>query len=98
MPVFWAKWTLFHSITDLSVVASQLPKSIAGLYYHFRSDELGAVSDDPIVPYRPRLLCAVNESIASRPELQLMLQTLQDDSVLCVHVRCCVVLLMKLFD
>ena len=87
MPVFWAKWTLFHSITDLSVVASQLPKSIAGLYYHFRSDELGAVSDDPIVPYRPRLLCAVNESIASRPELQLMLQTLQDDSVLCVHVR-----------
>ena len=87
MPVFWAKWTSFHSIADLSVVASQLPQSIAGLYYNCRSDGLGAVADDPIVPHRPRLLCAVNESIAAQPELQPMLRLLQDDSVLCVHVR-----------
>ena len=87
MPVFWAQWTSFHSIANLSVVASQLPNSIAGLYYNCRSDGLGAVTDDPIVPYRPRLLCAVNQSIALQPELQPMLQTLQDDSVLCVHVR-----------
>ena len=87
MPAFWAHWTLFRSHHDLSVVASQLPQSIAGLYYNCRSDGLGDVADDPIIPYRPRLLCAVNESIAVQPEIQPILQMVQDDSVLCVHVR-----------
>jgi hypothetical protein len=48
---------------------------------------LGAVADDPLIPYRPRLLCAVNDSIAAQPEMHPILQILQDDSVLCVHVR-----------
>ena len=87
MPAFWAHWTLFRSHHDLSVVASQLPHSIAGLYYNCRSDRLGDVADDPLIPYRPRLLCAVNESIAMQPEAQPILQMVQDDSVLCVHVR-----------
>ena len=87
MPVFWAKWTSFKSHHDLSVVASQLPQSIAGLYYNCQSNGLGAVADDPLIPHRPRLLCAVNDRIAAQPEIQAILQTLQDDSVLCVHVR-----------
>jgi hypothetical protein len=88
MPVFWAKWwKSFTSHNDLAAVASQLPQSIAGLYYNCRSDGLGAVADDPLIPYRPRLLCAVNDRIAAQPEIQPILQMLQDDSVLCVHVR-----------
>jgi hypothetical protein len=87
MPVFWHKWEPFQSLADLTKVASQLPKSIAGLYYNHRSGGFGAVSNDPIIPHRPRLLCAVNASIAAHPEIHPMLQTLQNDSVLCVHVR-----------
>lgn len=88
MPVFWDKRpSSFASRTDLSVVASQLPQSIAGLYYNCRSNGLGDVAADPLIPYRPRLLCAVNESIAAQPEIHPILQLLQDNSVLCVHVR-----------
>lgn len=88
MPVFWSKWTSFKSLHDLSVVASQLPQTIAGLYYNCRTDGLGAVSDDPLIPHRPRLLCAVNEYIAAHPELRSRLKSLKyDDSVLCIHVR-----------
>ena len=88
MPVFWANWwTPFTSHHDLSVVASQLPHSVAGLYYNCRANGLGAVADDPAIPYRPRLLCAVNESIAAQPEIHPILEMLQDDSVLCVHAR-----------
>ena len=87
MPVFWHKWSPFQSLADLTKVASQLPQSIAGLYYNHRSDGFGAVTDDPLIPHRPRLLHAVNESIAAHPEMQPMMQTLQDDSALCVHLR-----------
>ena len=87
MPIFWDKWKPFQSLKDLTQVASQLPQSIAGLYYNHRSDGFGAVSDDPIIPHRPRLLHAVNKCIAAQAEIHPMLQTLQDDSVLCVHVR-----------
>lgn len=85
MPVFWAGWTPFQSHDDLSVVASQLPHSIAGRYYNCRS--WGAVTDDPLIPHRPRLLRATDDYIDAHPELDAVLQSLQDDSVLCVHVR-----------
>lgn len=87
MPSLWAGWTSFQSLVDLSVVASQLPQSIAGRYYNCRAEGLGAVSDDPCMPHRPRLLRAVDECIAEHPAIHPMLQTLQDDSVLCVHLR-----------
>ena len=87
MPVFWDNWKPFRSRRDLSVVASQLPQSIAGLYYNCRSNGLGDVNDDPLIPHRPRLLYAVNESIAMKPEIQPVLQMVQNKSVLCVHVR-----------
>lgn len=85
MPVFWAGWTPFQSHDDLSAVASQLPDSIAGRYYNCRS--WGAVTDDPLIPHRPRLLRATDDYIDAHPELDAALQSLQDDSVLCVHVR-----------
>ena len=87
MPVFWAGWTPFQSRADLSVVAMQLPHSIAGRYYNCRSDGLGAVADDPLIPHRPRLLRATDDYINAHPEIAPVLQMLQDDSVLCVHVR-----------
>jgi hypothetical protein len=87
MPSLWAGWTPFQSLADLSAVASQLPQSIAGRYYNCRADGLGAVADDPCMPHRPRLLRAVDECIAENPAIAPMLQTLQDDSVLCVHLR-----------
>jgi len=87
MPAFWDKRSLSASRADLAVVASQLPQSIAGLYYNCRSNGLGDVAADPLMPYRPRLLCAVNESIAAQPEIHPIIKLLQDNSVLCVHVR-----------
>jgi hypothetical protein len=87
MPVFWAGWTPFQSLADLSVVAMQLPHSIAGRYYNCRSDGLGAVTDDLLIPHRPRLLRATDDYMNAHPEIAHMLQMLQDDSVLCVHVR-----------
>ena len=87
MPVFWANWSFFQSLADLTTVASQLPQSIAGRYYNHRSDGIGPVTDDPCMPHRPRLLRAVDEYIADNPEIHPMLQTLQDDAVLCVHLR-----------
>ncbi len=87
MPVFWAGWTPFNSHADLSVVASQLPHSIAGRYYNCRLDGLGAVADDPLIPHRPRLLRAIGDYIDAHPEIHPMLHLLQNDSVLCVHVR-----------
>ena len=87
MPSLWAGWTPFQSLDDLSAVSEQLPQSIAGRYYNCRSDGLGAVGDDPCMPYQPRLLRAVDECIAEHPAIHPMLQTLQDDSVLCVHLR-----------
>ena len=58
-----------------------------GRYYNHRSDGIGPVTDDPCMPHRPRLLRAVDEYIADNPEIHPMLQTLQDDAVLCVHLR-----------
>lgn len=87
MPVFWHKWEPFQSLADLTKVASQLPQSIAGRYYNHRSDGIGRVADDPCMPHRPRLLRAVDEYIADNPEIHPMLQTLQHDTVLCVHLR-----------
>jgi hypothetical protein len=87
MPSLWAGWTPFQSLADLAAVAEQLPQSIAGRYYNCRSDGLGAVEDDPCMPHRPRLLRVVDECIAEHPAIHPMLRTLQDDSVLCVHLR-----------
>ena len=87
MPVFWAGWSPFRSRANLSVVAMQLPASIVGRYYNCRTNGLGAVADDPLIPHRPRLLCATDEYLNAHPEIAPMLQVLQDDSVLCVHVR-----------
>jgi hypothetical protein len=85
MPVYWADWTPFESHHDLSVVASQLPDSVAGRYYNCRS--WGAVTDDPLIPHRPRLLRAIDDYIDANPEITPALHLLEDDSVLCVHVR-----------
>ena len=87
MPVFWAGWSTFQSLPDLSVTASQIPESIAGRYFNCRSDALGAVKDDPLIPHRPRLFATVKEVIAAHPEMQPMISLLQCDSVLCIHVR-----------
>ena len=86
-PVFWARWPLFQSLPVLSTVASMLPQSIAGRYYNCRSDGLGDVSDDPLIPHRPRLLHAVNERLADYHDINSRLNLLQKECVLCVHVR-----------